>query len=150
MTEVLVVRSLRSAREPHRERAPEFLHRHRADAAAKALHLTTQQLLTKLSDGKTTIADVAKQQKVDINTVITAMTNADHTRIGDIVNKPWPKFGGGGPGRFGGAATPGGPAVRPGFGLGGAFGRLGAIALDPVAKALGVSPACLLYTSRCV
>ncbi len=111
------------------------------DAAAKALHLTTQQLLTKLSDGKTTIADVAKQQKVDINTVITAMTNADHTRIGDIVNKPWPKFGGGGPGRFGGAATPGGPAVRPGFGLGGAFGRLGAIALDPVAKALGVSPA---------
>jgi hypothetical protein len=118
------------------------------DAAAKALHLTTQQLLAKLSDGKTTIADVAKQQKVDINTVITAMTNADHTRIGDIVNKPWPKFGGGGgPGRFGGPATaggpatPGGPAAGPGFGLGGAFGRLGAIALDPVAKALGISPA---------
>src|SRR5882672_6867626 len=31
------------------------------DAAAKALNLTTEQLLTKLSDGKTTIADVAQQ-----------------------------------------------------------------------------------------
>src|SRR5512141_1015794 len=32
------------------------------DAAAKALNLTTDQLREKLSDGKTTIADVAKQQ----------------------------------------------------------------------------------------
>ena len=63
------------------------------DAAAKALNLTTQQLTEKLSDGKTTIADVAKQQNVDVNTVIDAMAAADKARIGDIVNKPWPKFG---------------------------------------------------------
>jgi hypothetical protein len=101
------------------------------DAAAKALDLTTEQLLTKLSDGKTTIADVAKQQNVDINTVIGAMTNADKDRIGDIVNKPWPKFGDRGPA----TAFPGGPAF-------GAFGRFGAgITLEPVAKALGISPA---------
>jgi hypothetical protein len=101
------------------------------DAAAKALKLTTQQLTDKLSDGKTTIADVAKQQNVDIKTVISAMTAADSDRIGNIVNKPWPKFAGG-------------PPVGPG--LGGHFGerglgRLGAIALDPAAKALGISSA---------
>jgi hypothetical protein len=100
------------------------------DAAAKALNLTTEQLLTKLSDGTTTIADVAKQQKVDINTVIAAMTSADKDRIGDIVNKPWPKFGDHGP-------EMGGPG-RGGFG----FGRFGgASTLDPVAKALGISNA---------
>jgi hypothetical protein len=102
------------------------------DAAAKALNLTTEQLRTKLSDGKTTIADVAKAQKVDINTVITAMTNADHDRISDIVNKPWP-----GP-RTGGAGGPG-RSFAPG--AGGALGRFGAVALDPVAKALGISTA---------
>jgi hypothetical protein len=107
------------------------------DAAAKALNLTTQQLLTKLSDGTTTIADVAKQQNVDINTVIAAMTNADKDRIGDIVNKPWPKFGARGPA----TGVPGGPA-RPGIGGFGGFGRFGAgITLDPLAKALGISPA---------
>jgi hypothetical protein len=99
------------------------------DAAAKALNLTTKQLTDKLSDGKTTIADVAKQQNVDINTVIAAMAAADKTRLGDIVNRPWPKFG-----VHGG---PGGPGF-PGFG-GKAFGRLGGIVLDPVAKALGIS-----------
>ncbi len=98
------------------------------DAAAKALNLTSQQLMTKLSDGKTTIADVAKAQKVDINTVITAMSNADHTRISDIVNQPWPKFAPGGP-RLGG----------PPFGR--AFGRFGGVALDQVAAALGIAPA---------
>ncbi len=100
------------------------------DAAAKALNLTTEQLLTKLSDGTTTIADVAKQQNVDINTVIAAMTNADKARIGDIVNKPWPKFGDHGP-------AIGGPA-GPGFGV----GRFGlGVTLDPLAKALGISTA---------
>ena len=34
-----------------------------------------QHLLDKLSDGKTTIADVAKQQNVDVNTVIDAMAS---------------------------------------------------------------------------
>ncbi len=101
------------------------------DAAAKALNLTTEQLLAKLSDGKTTIADVAKQQNVDINTVIAAMTNADKGRISDIVNKPWPKAGARGPGR------PGGPDM----GIGVGFGRFGAVTLDPVAKALGISVA---------
>src|SRR4029077_15758029 len=50
------------------------------EAAAGALHLTPQQLQEKLSDGKTTIADVAKQQGVDVNTVIDAMVNADRAR----------------------------------------------------------------------
>src|SRR5438105_3066315 len=92
------------------------------DAAAKALNLTTQQLTDKLSDGKTTIADVAKQQNVDLNTVIDAMAAADKARIGDIVNKPWPRFG----------AGPGGER-HGGFGIG-----LGA-GLDSAAKALGIS-----------
>jgi hypothetical protein len=102
------------------------------EAAAKALNLTTQQLTDKLSDGKTTIADVARQQHVDVNTVIDAIAAAHKARIGDIVNKPWPKFGDhagrGGPGEHG----------MPGFG--GALGRLGGMVLEPVAKALGISP----------
>lgn len=102
------------------------------DAAAKALNLTTEQLVTKLSDGKTTIADVAKQQNVDVNTVIAAMTNTDKDRISDIVNKPWPKFGDHAPGLGRGPGTGFGPA---------AFGRFGAVTLDPVAKALGISVA---------
>ena len=99
------------------------------DAAAKALKLTTQQLTDKLSDGKTTIADVAKQQKVDVNTVIDAIAAADKARIGDIVNKPWPKFG-----DHEGLGGPGLPGLR------GGLGRLGGIVLDPVAKALGITP----------
>jgi hypothetical protein len=116
-------------------------------AAAKALNLTPQQLLAKLSDGKTTIADVAKQQHVDIKTVIAAMTAADQSRIGNIVNSPWPAARRGGPG---GPAGPGGPgpggpgiggSFRPSFvpGAQGVLGRLGAMALDPVAKALGIT-----------
>ena len=38
------------------------------DAAAKALNLSTKDLLSKLSDGKTTIADVAKAQNVERQT----------------------------------------------------------------------------------
>ncbi len=71
------------------------------DAAAQALRLTPEQLRQKLSDGKTTIADVAKDEKVDINTVIAAMDAASHDRNSKIVNQPWPQaaFGGGfGPG----------------------------------------------------
>jgi hypothetical protein len=92
-------------------------------AAAKALDLTTAQLLDKLSDGKTTIADIAKEQNVDVNTVIDAMAAADRQRIEDMVNNPLPKFGG----RFG-------PHMRKGL----AFG--GAMALDSAAKALGMTP----------
>lgn len=63
------------------------------DAAAQALNLTPQQLHDKLADGTTTIADVAKQQNVDINTVIDAISTVDRSRISDMVNKPWPKLG---------------------------------------------------------
>ena len=98
------------------------------DAAAKALNLTTEQLRDKLSDGKTTIADVAKQQNVDINTVINAMTTPTRQRIGDIVNKPWPEAG---------------PSAVPGCGPAAtalvrrwSLRRLAAT-LDAVAKALG-------------
>lgn len=113
-------------------------------AAAKALNLTPQQLLQKLSDGKTTIADVAKQQGVDINTVIAAMTSADQDRISKIVNNPWPQFGAGkgfaGTGGPGPATAPGaaaGPAFGGRFGLG--LGRIANLALDPAAKALGIT-----------
>jgi hypothetical protein len=95
------------------------------DAAATALHLTPEQLQQKLSDGKTTIADVAKQQGVDVNTVIDAMVNADRDRITDIVNNPLPqkRFG---PDNLG----PMGP--RLGFGM---IGK----GLDTAAKALGIT-----------
>jgi hypothetical protein len=93
------------------------------DAAAKALNLTTEQLRDKLSDGKTTIADVARQQNVDIDTVIDAMVGADRDRIEDMVNKPLPARGDHGPG--------------PGFGHGGR-GFIGA-GLDAVASALNIS-----------
>ena len=102
----------------HVERASALL-----DAAAKALGLTTEQLSDKLSDGKTTIADVSKQQNVDVDKVIAAMADADRARITDIVNKPWPKFGPG-----------------PGFGRHAGMGKLGA-GLESAAKALGISTA---------
>lgn len=112
------------------------------DAAAAALHLTTQQLRDKLSDGKTTIADVAKQQNVDIATVIDAMTQADKQRMTDIVNKPWPKFGtrpGVGPGMM--KPGMGKAGLNPGgLGLLGGLRKLEGLALDPVAKALGITP----------
>lgn len=100
------------------------------DAAATALHLTPDQLREKLSDGKTTIADVAQQQGVDVNTVIDAMVNADRQRITDIVNNPIPMFGH--------DAFPGGKA-GPAFGPSFRFGFAGA-AFDAVAKALGITP----------
>src|SRR5215218_8352239 len=64
------------------------------DAAAKALNLSADDLREKLSDGTTTIADVAKQQGVDLNTVIDAMVAADRERIEDMVNNPLPEPGG--------------------------------------------------------
>jgi hypothetical protein len=97
------------------------------DAAAAALHLTPAQLLQKLSDGKTTIADVAHQQGVDVNTVIDAMVNADRSRITDFVNNPLPLK------RFGPGAN-----TRP-FGPGFGFGIVGD-SLDAAARALGITP----------
>jgi hypothetical protein len=104
-------------------------------AAATALGLTPQQLLDKLSDGKTTIADVAAQQHVDINTVIDAMANADRDRIKKIVNSPWPPFGFG-HGKIGAGMA---PAFGPRFGPRMGFGLGGPMALDAAAKALGMT-----------
>ena len=100
------------------------------DAAAKALNLTTEQLLDKLSDGKTTIADVAEQQHVDLKTVTDAMEAVAKQDIQDLVNNPLPVPPQGFPG--------GGPRMHDGLGF--VFGLPGVKdALDPVAKALGIT-----------
>jgi len=101
------------------------------DAAAKALNLTTEQLLGKLSDGKTTIADVAAQQHVDLQTVTDAMEAVAKQDIQNLVNNPLPVPPQGFPGA--------GPDMHDGFGF--IFGLPGVKdALDPVAKALGITP----------
>ncbi|HWS45092.1 MAG TPA: hypothetical protein VN636_04455 [Acidimicrobiia bacterium] len=100
-------------------------------AAAGALHLTPQQLQQKLSDGKTTIADVAKQQNVNIDAVINAMVGADRQHMQQIVNSPWPKLGMG----------PGGPVFGGRMGpMGIGRGLLGQ-GLKAAASALGITPA---------
>jgi hypothetical protein len=97
-------------------------------AAAKALNLSTDELLQKLSDGKTTIADVAQQQHVDVQTVIDAMEAVAKQNIEDLVNHPLPTP----PDYFGG------PKIGPGFGF--VFGLPGLHgALDTVAHALGIT-----------
>jgi hypothetical protein len=99
------------------------------DAAAKALNLTTEQLLQKLSDGKTTIADIAKQENVDVQTVINDMEAVANQDIQNLVNNPLP-------------APPKFPELPNlgGGGLGFAFGFPGVRdALDPIAKALGIT-----------
>ena len=50
------------------------------DSAAKALHITTDQLVQDLRDGKS-IADVANDQHVPVNDVINAMVDAANARI---------------------------------------------------------------------
>jgi len=110
-------------------------------AAAKALNLSTSDLLQKLSDGKTTIADIASQQHVDVHTVIAQMEAVADTDITNLVNNPLPTLplGGGGPlGGTGGSGLvgPGGPPIGGlGFGLRGVLGG----SIDAVAKALGIS-----------
>jgi hypothetical protein len=99
------------------------------DAGAKALNLTTEQLLTKLRDGKTTIADVAKQQNVDVQTVIDAMAAAAKSDITDMVNNPLPV-----PPSF-----PGGWKGGPGFGFGHRDGGVIGGKFDAAAKALGIT-----------
>jgi hypothetical protein len=94
------------------------------DAAAKALHITTADLRTRLSDGKTTIAGIAKEKNIDINTVIDAIAAADRQRIEDFVNNPLPAFGHGRGFGFG-------------RGPGMAFGK--GEQLDAAAKALGMT-----------
>jgi len=60
------------------------------DAGATALGLSTEDLMTKLRDGKTTIADVAEEQDVDVQTVIDAMAEVAKSDIEDMVNNPLP------------------------------------------------------------
>jgi hypothetical protein len=105
-------------------------------AAAQALGLTVQQLRTDLSDGKTTIADIAKQRGVDLNKVIDAMTNADRQRIQKIVNSPWPNMPSLPPGlgpNVGGPGALGRFGPRLGFRLG------GPAAMSAAANALGIT-----------
>jgi uncharacterized protein YfiM (DUF2279 family) len=108
------------------------------DAAAKALGLSTEDLMKKLSDGKTTIADVAKAQNVDLSKVTDAMEAVSNSEIQDIVNKPLPQrpdFGGKGPGGKGGPGM-GGPGMGGmGFGFGGELRG----SVDALAKSLGIS-----------
>jgi hypothetical protein len=101
------------------------------DAAAKAIGISTDVLLSDLQGGKT-IAEVAKSKGVAVSTVIAAMVAAAKSdfdsnvtqRITNEVNGTLKRpFGPGGPG--------GGP--DRGFGFRGGFG------LDAAAKAIGVS-----------
>jgi hypothetical protein len=100
------------------------------DAAAKAIGISTDALLTELEAGKS-IADVAKAHDVSVDTVIDAMVAAAKTefesnlrdRIADRVNGTFT--------RPDGPDGPGGP--HRGFGVRGGFG------LDAAAKALGVT-----------
>ncbi len=99
-------------------------------AAAKALNLSTEELMQKLSDGKTTIADVAAQQHVDVQTVVDAMDAVAKQNIEDLVNNPLPTPPD--------VSIPFGPKMRHGFGF--AFGLPGMHDfLDPIAHALGIT-----------
>jgi uncharacterized protein (DUF433 family) len=100
------------------------------DAAAKAIGISTNDLLAQLKSGKT-IADVAKAKGVSVQKVIDAMVAAAKTEfdaniekmITDQVN-----------GTFERPDAPGGPGgPHRGFGFRGGFG------LDAAAKAIGVS-----------
>jgi ribosomal protein S20 len=55
------------------------------EAAAKALNLSEDELKTKLKDGDQTIAEVAKAQDVDVQTVIDAMVADATTHIDQAV-----------------------------------------------------------------
>ncbi len=97
-------------------------------AAAKALNMTSQELMKDLSDGKTTIADIAKQKNIPLDDVVNAIASADHDRIEQFVNNPLPQFGKRGPG------GPGANGPSAGLGplglLGGANSVFGAAAKD--------------------
>jgi hypothetical protein len=96
------------------------------DAGAKALNLSVDDLLAKLRDGKTTIADVAKEQNVDVQTVIDAMTAAAKSDITDMVNNPLP-------------VPPEFPDGLKGPGIAFGHGGFHESKLDGAAKALGIT-----------
>ena len=97
------------------------------EAGAKALNLSTDELLEKLKDGKTTIADVAEEQNVDVQTVIDAMAAVAKADITDMVNNPLP-------------TPPDFPEglKGPGFGFG-HHGGFRVNKLDAAANALGIT-----------
>jgi hypothetical protein len=97
------------------------------DAAATALKLSTADLLKKLADGKTTIADVATAQGVKLGDVISAMEAVTNTDITNFVNNPLPKM-----------PTFKGGKHGPGFG-GPGFGFAGGDTFGAAAKALGIT-----------
>jgi hypothetical protein len=100
-------------------------------AGAKALNLSTEDLLAKLRDGKTTIADVAKDQGVAVQDVIDAMAAVAKSDITDLVNNPLPAF----------PSFAGKPDLkgRAGFGFGHFRGGPGGDNIDAAAKALGIT-----------
>jgi hypothetical protein len=112
-------------------------------AAAKALGLTPEELMQQLSDGKTTIADIAHQKNIPLDDVVNAMANADRDRIEQFVNNPLPQFGKDGP------AAGGPPAGGPGAGFG-PLGILGGAnsAFAAAAKDLGITTQQLLSDIR--
>jgi hypothetical protein len=112
-------------------------------AAAKALNMTPQELMKDLSDGKTTIADIAKQKNIPLDNVVNAIASADHDRIEQFVNNPLPQFGKGGPG--GPGAGKNGPSA--GFGRFGLIGGASAV-FDAAAKDLGVTTQQLMSDLR--
>jgi hypothetical protein len=112
-------------------------------AAAKALGLTPEELMQQLSDGKTTIADIAHQKNIPLDDVVNAIANADHDRIEQFVNNPLPTFGKGGPGAGGPAA--GGPGA--GFGPLGILGGANSV-FAAAAKDLGITTEQLLSDIR--
>jgi hypothetical protein len=97
-------------------------------AAAEALNLSTEELMAKLRDGETTIADVAEQQNVDVQTVIDAMEAVASKNIEDLVNNPLP----GPPDGF-----KGGPGRGHGFAFGFGFGLRESS--ESIADALGMT-----------
>jgi hypothetical protein len=102
-------------------------------AAAKALNLSPDELFKKLSDGKTTIADLAQQENIPLSDVTDAMEAVAKSEISDIVNKPFPKF----PDNGGHRGGRGGFGEGPMGGIG--FGDLRA-SFDSLAQTLGLSP----------
>ena len=102
------------------------------DAAAQALKLTPGQLREKLSDGKTTIADIATQQHVPLDDVINAIAAGDRACIEDFVHNPLPVRG----------------SHDKGLGLGRAALGVAGGELDAAAKALNMKPEDLLQQLR--
>jgi uncharacterized protein (DUF433 family) len=100
------------------------------DAAAKAIGISTDDLLAQLEDGKT-IAEVAKAKGVATQKVIDAMVAAAKAEFDANVEKMVTDRVNGTFERPDGPGGPGGP--HRGFGFRGGFG------LDAAAKAIGVS-----------